>query len=97
MSLVVGYEFQVREPGPRHQPNRWVRLQGSGGCFGDGSLHIEEPNVEQITRSLLGQARRELRTEGILREWRDHENHLLRIQPLDALHVLRCRAIFRKK
>ena len=94
MSRITGYEFQVREPGPARQPNRWVRLQGSGGCYGDGSLHIEDPDVEQITRSLLSQARHELRGGTTLREWVDHENHLLRIRPIEVLHVLRCRPIY---
>lgn len=97
MNRITGYEFQIRERGPARQPNRWVRLMGSGGCYGDSALHIENPEksvVEQIINSLLGRTRRVLRDGGELREWVDHEDHRLRIRPLEVLHVLQCRPIY---
>lgn len=86
---ITGFQFQVREKGRL----RWVRLQGSGGLMGDGMLHAlqDKPPPKTTMRRLLGQANRELRSEGYLLEWRGDKlppgKRIRRIRPTSVEQV----------
>jgi hypothetical protein len=92
---IVGFEFLIKDDGKSY----WTRLQGSGGQFGAGSLHAvhnlgpKTPRVQALCSKLLSQAREELRREGTIRSYRDHEDPARRIRPVAASAILKCRPI----
>jgi len=92
---IIGFEFLVDHDGQRY----WTRLQGSGGQFGAGSLHAvhnlgpKTRRVQALCSKLLSQAREELRREGTIRSYQDHEDPARRIRPVAASAVLKCRPI----
>lgn len=81
---LVGFQFLVSE----NEVTRWATIQGSGGRFGDGSLHAHsdsEPSDIGLLRTvckLLGQVRRELDKDGFLREFVDGD------VPADRIHKI---------
>ena len=94
---INGFEFQIwleDETAP------WVRLQGNGGLWGDGALaslnaagRRTKSLLARIELSVLNGVRAELRREGAVRVYVDHDDHTKRITPTKVLDVLNIRAI----
>jgi len=77
---LTGFKFLVSENGA----TRWAFIQGSGGRFGDGSLHVatDAINILHVEVKLIGKVRDELRSAGFLREWVDAEDPKDRIRKI---------------
>ena len=88
---IIGFEFLIRDS----SGTRWVRLQGSGGQYGNGSLHLNGSGwtpaiLARVKASILAKARAELEQTGAVREWRDggdSRDTITQIEPLEILSV----------
>lgn len=107
MRQIIGFEFQIVPAGqigplPLAQ---WVRLQGSGGEIGGGSLaalrdakpaNKREALLSKILAENLRRAKGEAGSTGAVRVWRDHEDPAQRITRVEVTDVRDCRPIYER-
>lgn len=100
MERVTGFEFLIEDAAGARS---WVRLQGSGGLMGDGTLatlnflgaggRSLESALARVTADCLNRARHELANEGTVRIVTEHADPARRITRIAVRSVLACREV----